>query len=147
MTIWQDRRDARARLILGVLLEDMGEFEYAAGMFRRASSLSPDSAEPHLRWGLLRWKMGNSSGMYEPFNEAVHLDPLGVRAAVREESEVARLIKLVLYQRQYYLPPPEPRAGAPDRCRGVVRAAGEGGGGRSGGARRGSVGDARRHAA
>lgn len=62
--------------------------------------------------------MGDSSGMYEALNEAVHLDLLGVRAALREEPEEARLIELVLYPRQYYLPPPQQRAGAPAEVEG-----------------------------
>jgi tetratricopeptide (TPR) repeat protein len=113
MTNWQDQREARAYLVLGVLLEEMGELDYATGMFRRAASLSPDSVEPRLRWGFLRWRLGDASGMYEAFSEAVRSDPVAVRAAVGEEPEEARLIELVLYPRQYHLPPQELETGAP----------------------------------
>ena len=45
--------------------------------------------------------------MYESFREAVRLDPLVSRAAVREEPEEVRLISLILYPKQYGKPTAE----------------------------------------
>lgn len=101
MTIQHDEMEARAGLVLGVLLEDAGEPECAAKLFRRALSRQHNFVEAHIRLGFACWQMGDSVGMYEAFSEAARLDPQAARIAALEKPEEARLISLVLYPRQY----------------------------------------------
>jgi tetratricopeptide (TPR) repeat protein len=101
MINWHDEMEAKASLILGVLLEDAGEPECAAKLFRRALSRQHDLVEARVRLGFTCWQMEDSGGMYEAFSEAVRLDSQAARSAALEKPEEARLIHPVLYPRQY----------------------------------------------
>jgi Flp pilus assembly protein TadD len=104
MTEQSKERKARACLVLGVLLEDEGEFKCAARMYRQAIALKPAAVAPHVRLGFLCWRDGQDvAGMYESFSTAVRLDPQAVRQALprKGEPEEARLISLVLYPKQH----------------------------------------------
>lgn len=96
-----DEMEARAGLILGVLLEDAGEPECAAKLFRGALSRQNDLVEAHVRLGIACWKMENTEGMYEAFSQAVRLNPQAAKIAALDKPEEAQLISLVLYPRQY----------------------------------------------
>ena len=100
-----DEREANACFILGVLLENAGERECAAALFRQAISRQHGLVAPRVRLGFLRWHAEDVTEMYEAFSEAVRIDPQAARAAVQEEPDEARLIHLVLYPKQYGLLP------------------------------------------
>lgn len=101
MTEWYQEREARACLILGLLLKDAGAQDCAAEMFYRALSFQSDLVEARVCAGFAYWQAEDLTGMYESFREAVGLDPRAVRAAVLEGPEEVRLISLILYPRQY----------------------------------------------
>lgn len=104
MTEWHHEREARACLILGLLLKDAGAQDCAAEMFYRALSFQSDLVEARVCAGFAYWQAEDLTGMYESFREAVRLDPLAARAAVLEGPEEVRLISLILYPRQYGAP-------------------------------------------
>jgi tetratricopeptide (TPR) repeat protein len=97
----RDEMEARASLVLGVLLEDAGEPECAAKLFRGALSRQRGLVEAHVRLGLACWQIEDPVGMYEAFSEAVRIDPEAARIAALSKPEEARLINMVLYPRQY----------------------------------------------
>lgn len=101
MTEWYQEREARACLILGLLLKDAGAQDCAAEMFYRALSFQSDLVEARVCAGFAYWQAEDLTGMYESFREAVRLDPRAVRTAVLERPEEVRLISLILYPRQY----------------------------------------------
>lgn len=112
MTDWFDERESRACVILGVLLEEVYENDCADALYRRAVSLNPRAAAPHVRIGFLRWDEHDAAGMYDAFSTAVRLDPQAVRELLPNGPEEARLISLVLYPKQYWKPAKARRAGA-----------------------------------
>jgi hypothetical protein len=101
MTNQHDEMEARACLILGVLLEQAGEPKCAAGLFHKALSHQHDLTEARVRLGFVCWQMDDTAGMYDAFSEAVRLDPQAARVATLDKPGEAQLISLVLYPRQY----------------------------------------------
>jgi tetratricopeptide (TPR) repeat protein len=101
-----DQREAKARLIMGILLRDAGQLECAIELFFSAISFNPGLVEAYVRLGFALWQAGNAARMSVAFGEAVRLDPRAVRSALLEEPEEARLITLILYPKQYGMPQP-----------------------------------------
>lgn len=106
MTERHDERGARACLVLGMMLKDAGEQDCAVELFHRALSFKPDLVEAHVCIGFASWLADDAAAMYESFSVATRLDPRAARAALRERPEEARLITLILYPKQYGVPPP-----------------------------------------
>jgi tetratricopeptide (TPR) repeat protein len=101
-----DQREAKARLIMGILLRDAGQLECAIELFFSALAFNPGLVEAYVRLGFALWQAGNAARMYVAFGAAVRLDPRAVRAALLREPEEARIITLILYPKQYGLPQP-----------------------------------------
>lgn len=101
-----DQREAKTRLIMGILLRDAGHLECAIELFFSALAFNPGLVEAYIRLGFALWQAGNAARMYVAFGGAVRLDPRAVRAALLEEPEEAQLITLILYPKQYRLPQP-----------------------------------------
>ena len=101
-----DQREAKARLIMGILLRDAGQLECAIELFFSALAFNPGLVEAYVRLGFALWQAGNAARMSVAFSEAVRLDPRAVRSALLEEPEEARLITLILYPKQYGMPQP-----------------------------------------
>lgn len=101
-----DQREAKARLIMGILLRDAGQLECAIELFLSALAFNPRLVEAYVRLGFALWQAGNAARMYVAFGAAARLDPRAVRAALLEAPEEARLITLILYPKQYGLPQP-----------------------------------------
>jgi len=106
MTKANDQRQARAHLVMGILLKEAGQMECAIELFFSAISINPGLVEAYVRLGFALWQAGNAARMSVAFSEAVRLDPRAVRSALLEEPEEARLITLILYPKQYGMPQP-----------------------------------------
>jgi tetratricopeptide (TPR) repeat protein len=91
------QQEARTRFLLGAVLADIAEDEYAIELFQSALKHDPTLVAAHVYLGLAYGRMGNYEEMFGAFREAVRLDPPSVRASVVQEPEevalIARLLK------------------------------------------------------
>jgi tetratricopeptide (TPR) repeat protein len=90
------QQEARARFLLGAVLVEISEDEYAIELFRRALDLDPTLVAAHVHLGLAYGRMGNYEEMFGAFREAIRLDPPSVRTSVvKEPDEVALITRLL----------------------------------------------------
>jgi tetratricopeptide (TPR) repeat protein len=90
------QQEARARFLLGAVLVEIADDEYAIELFRSALERDPTLVEAHIHLGLAYGRMGTYQEMFAAFREAVRLDPLSVRTAVIKEPEEVALIARLL---------------------------------------------------
>jgi tetratricopeptide (TPR) repeat protein len=90
------QQEARARFLLGAVLVEISEDEYAIDLFRSALERDPTLVEAHIHLGLAYARMGTYEEMFAVFREAVRLDPLSVRTCVIKEPEEVALIARLL---------------------------------------------------
>jgi tetratricopeptide (TPR) repeat protein len=87
-----DRREARARFLLGMLLAEVYSNECAAELLGEAVELDPDLVAARVELGFVLARDEDYVGMVEAFREAIRLDPAAARsAAVWEPDEMERL--------------------------------------------------------
>jgi tetratricopeptide (TPR) repeat protein len=91
-----NQQEARARFLLGAVLVEIAEDEYAIELFRSALERDPTLVAAHVYLGLAYGRMGTYEEMFAAFREAVRLDPLSVRTAVVQELEEVALIARLL---------------------------------------------------
>jgi tetratricopeptide (TPR) repeat protein len=90
------QQEARTRLLLGAVLAEIAEDEYAIELFRSALERDPTLVAAHVYLGLAYGRMGNHEEMFGAFKEAVRLDPPSVRTSVvKEPKEVALIARLL----------------------------------------------------
>jgi tetratricopeptide (TPR) repeat protein len=92
----RNQRDARARFLIGAILADIAEDEYAIELFRSALERDPKLAAAHIHLGLAYGRQGSYKEMLVEFREAIRLDPLSVRTAVAKAPEEVALIARLL---------------------------------------------------
>lgn len=90
------QQEARARFLLGAVLADMAEDEYAIELFRSALERDPTLVAAHIHLGLAYGRQGTYEEMLVEFREAVRLDPPSVRTSVIKEPEEVALIARLL---------------------------------------------------
>jgi tetratricopeptide (TPR) repeat protein len=90
------QQEARSRFLLGAVLVEIAEDEYAIELFRSALKHDPTLVAAHVYLGLAYGRMGNYEEMFGAFREAVRLDPPSVRTTVvKEPDEVALIARLL----------------------------------------------------
>jgi tetratricopeptide (TPR) repeat protein len=90
------QQEARTRFLLGAVLVEIAEDEYAIELFRCALERDPTLVAAHVYLGLAYGRMGNYEEMFGAFREAVRLDLPSVRASVVKEPEEVALITRLL---------------------------------------------------
>lgn len=90
------QQEARARFLLGAVLVEIAEDEFAIDLFRSALERDPTLVAAHVYLGLAYGRMGTYEEMLGAFREAVRLDPPSVRTAVVKEPEEVALITRLL---------------------------------------------------
>lgn len=105
MVTRQDQREARARLILGIVLSDVCGEEYAAELYRQALRYDPESVVAHVLLGISYAYAEDYTAMIAAFCEAMRLDPQATRNAACGRPEEVSQIGRILF-------PPEPATAA-----------------------------------
>lgn len=106
MREYLDKKEGRARLVLGLLLAELYKNRCALDLFKDALFHDPTLAAAHVRMGLIYAEMGSHDEMLRAFGRAVRLDARAARSAACEEPEEVELINRILYP-----PQPQPLAG------------------------------------
>jgi tetratricopeptide (TPR) repeat protein len=101
MTSRRNQREAKARLILGVVLSDVCGEECAAELFRQALGYDPCLVAAHVRLGISHAYAEDYAAMLDSFAEALRLDPRAARVVYSEAMDEAKRIRTILF-------PPEP---------------------------------------
>jgi tetratricopeptide (TPR) repeat protein len=101
MTTRRTRREARARLILGIVLSDVCGEEYAAELYRQALNYDPEFMAAHVRLGISHAYAEDYAAMLGSFAEALRMDSGAARAVFSDDVDEAKQIKTILF-------PPEP---------------------------------------
>lgn len=91
-----NQQEARARFLLGAVLVEIAEDDFAIELFRSALQRDPTMVAAHVYLGLAYARMGNYEEMFGAFREAVRLDPPSVRTAIVKEPEEVALIARLL---------------------------------------------------
>lgn len=87
-----NRREARARFLLGMLLAEVHSNECAAELLGQAVELDPELVAARVELGFVLARDEDYVGMVEAFREAIRIDPTAARsAAVWEPDEMERL--------------------------------------------------------
>jgi len=90
------QQEARARFLLGAVLVEVAEDEYAIELFQSALQRDPTLVAAHVHLGFAYARMGTYEEMLGAFREAVRLDPSSVRTSViKEPDEVALIARLL----------------------------------------------------
>jgi tetratricopeptide (TPR) repeat protein len=92
----RNQQEARTRFLLGAVMVELAEDEYAIELFRRALERDPTMVVAHVHLALAYGRMGTYEEMLGAFREAVRLDPPSVRTAVIKEPEEVALIARLL---------------------------------------------------
>jgi tetratricopeptide (TPR) repeat protein len=90
------QQEARARFLLGVVLVEIAEDEYAIELFRCALERDPTMVAAYVHLGLAYGRLRTYQAMLGAFREAVQIDPLSVRTSVVKEPEEVPLIARLL---------------------------------------------------
>lgn len=106
MTTARDQKEARARLILGLVLSDVCGEEYAAELYRLALSYDPQLIAAHVRLGISHAYAEDYAAMLASFRAALSLDPQAARDVLSEGVGEAERIRSILFA-----PAPERVAG------------------------------------
>jgi hypothetical protein len=87
-----DKREARARFLLGKLLAEVYSDECAAELLGEAVELDPSLVAARVELGFVLVRVEDYTGMVEAFREAIHIAPVEARsAAVWEPDEMEQL--------------------------------------------------------
>jgi tetratricopeptide (TPR) repeat protein len=87
-----NKREARARFLLGMLLAEIYSNECAAELLSEAIELDPGLVAAHVELGFVLARDEDYTGMVEAFREAISIDPAAARAAaVWEPDEMEQL--------------------------------------------------------
>jgi tetratricopeptide (TPR) repeat protein len=109
----RDKREARARFLLGQLLAGIYKDECAAELLRDAISYMPEMETAHIELGFVYCRLKRYEEMLGAFCEAIQFDEGAVRATVRDEPAELEAIRRVLYpERPTPAPAGEARATA-----------------------------------
>lgn len=92
-----DKREAGAKLLLGLLLSDINENECAAELFLSALLFNPNLVEARVELGIVYGRMEAYEEMVKAFREAISLNPQAVRATLRKEPEEMERLRQILY--------------------------------------------------
>ncbi|MDQ5827673.1 MAG: hypothetical protein M3441_26310, partial [Chloroflexota bacterium] len=104
-----DKREARARFLLGSLLAEIDSNECAAELLGEAVELDPGLVEAHVTLGFVLGRVEDFIGMVEAFRQGVSLDPAAARsAAIWEPDEMEQLWELLRPGVVRSAPPREP---------------------------------------
>jgi tetratricopeptide (TPR) repeat protein len=96
MTDWQDAKEARMRLALGLMLEEIGKSECAADVLRAAIACDPLLVEAHVWLGIVYEGMVRYEEVVGEFVEAIRIDEQAARMAVSTEPEEITRIRQIL---------------------------------------------------
>lgn len=110
----RNEREGRARFLLGRLLSDIYHDECAVELLRDAVDYLPDLTAARVELGIAYCRLERYKEMLGAFREAIRLDALAVRAAVRDEPAELEEIRRVLYPKQA-----EPVLAAQERPTGI----------------------------
>lgn len=90
------QQEGRTRFLLGVVMVEIAEDDFAIELFRSALKRDPTLVAAHIHLGLAYGRMEAYEEMLSAFREAVHLDPPSVRTTVVKEPEEVALIARLL---------------------------------------------------
>lgn len=100
MTDWRDKKEARAHLALGLMLDEIGKSECAVEMLQAAIASDPLLVEAHMWLGIMYEGLVRFEDMVREFVEAIGIDEQAARAAVGTEPQEVMNIRWVLYAPQ-----------------------------------------------
>jgi tetratricopeptide (TPR) repeat protein len=90
------QKEARTRFILGAVLAETGEDEYAVELCRSALRYDPTLIAAHIHLGFTYAKIGTYEEMFGALREAVCLNSMSARRAVIKQPEEVALIGQLL---------------------------------------------------
>jgi tetratricopeptide (TPR) repeat protein len=96
MTDWRDLKEARMRLALGLMLDEIGKYECAADALRAAIACDPLLVEAHVWLGIIYEGTVRFEEMIGEFVEAIGIDEQTARMAVSTEPEEITSIRQIL---------------------------------------------------
>ncbi|MCA1568294.1 MAG: hypothetical protein LC803_22145 [Acidobacteria bacterium] len=96
MTDWRDVKDARMRLAMGLMLEEIGKYECAADVLRAAIACDPLLVEAHVWLGIIYEGTVRYEEVVGEFVEAIRIDERAARMAVSTEPEEITRIRQIL---------------------------------------------------
>jgi tetratricopeptide (TPR) repeat protein len=96
MTDWRDVKEARMRLALGLMLDEIGKYECAADVLRAAIACDPQLVEAHVWLGIIYEGTARYEEMIGEFVEAIGIDEQAARMAVSTEPEEITSIRQIL---------------------------------------------------
>jgi tetratricopeptide (TPR) repeat protein len=91
-----DETNAQAHILLGFILGQQGQLEFAVNHLQRAVQLQPDAADAHYNLGMALWYSGAREKAVPELEESVRLDPASGVAqaflgmALRERGDLAK---------------------------------------------------------
>lgn len=92
MAVRDDKREARARFLLGKLLAEIYSDECAAELLAEAVELDPSLVAARVEMGFVLVRVEDYTGMVEAFRDAIRIDAVEARsAAVWEPDEMEQL--------------------------------------------------------
>lgn len=98
--VGRDAREARARLLLGLLLSEIFQDECAAELLSDAIDYAPDLAEARIELGVVYCRLERYEKMLGEFCEAISTNLTRVRTVIREEPKDLEEIRRLIYSRQ-----------------------------------------------
>ncbi len=96
MIDWWDVKDARMRLALGLMLDEIGKSECAADVLRAAIACNPLLVEAHVWLGIVYEGRARYEEMVGEFVEAIGIDERAARMAVSTEPDEITRIRQIL---------------------------------------------------
>ena len=96
MIDWRDVKDARMRLALGLMLDEIGKYECAADVLRAAIACDPLLVEAHVWLGIIYEGTVRYEEVVGEFVEAIKIDEQAARMAVSTELEEITRIRQIL---------------------------------------------------
>jgi tetratricopeptide (TPR) repeat protein len=97
MTTRRNRSEAKARLILGLVLSDVCGEEYATDLYRQALNYDREFVAAHVRLGISHAYAEDYAAMLGSFAEALRLDSRAARAVFSDDVNEAKRIKMILF--------------------------------------------------
>lgn len=96
MTDWRDVKEARMRLALGLMLDEIGKSECAAEALRAAIACDPLLVEAHVWLGIIYEGTARYEEVVGEFVEAIGIDEQAARMAVSTEPEEITRIRQII---------------------------------------------------
>jgi len=97
MTYQYDQKEARLRLALGLMLEEIGKYECAADVLRAAIACDPLLVEAHVWLGIIYEGTARYEEVVGEFVEAIRIDEQAARMTVSAEPEEITRIRQILH--------------------------------------------------